>query len=350
MNQKSSRRTENLDSKIEYDNPNIMKTKQSSKESMDIRVENVVDDRGRRGRGRGGKAAARVPLNVAKTTIDRIIYPVQTKRGLKYPKKKQQQGHVPKELVEENNQLIQRKNGKLLDGFLILYSCRVKLPHEAIKSKLDSQNIMEVIEEDLCYFQNLCSIDLSDNHVRLEQLRNLKSLNDVNLQYNYIRLIPQLQPDDFERLETLNLSYNSISPASIRSLYSLKKLKVLDLQANNLVTIPEDIGRLSFLEDLNMSLNQFSSGSSLVNPSLLFKALGQIPRLKRLNLSRNKFQAFHPEMLNRETDYQQLQDLDFSYNIVSEQEAMMFLATAKHINLVVITGNPFALQGPEAYA
>ena len=125
---------------------------------------------------------------------------------------------------------------------------------------------------------------------------------------------------------------------------------MLDPQANNLVTIPEDIGRLSFLEDLNMSLNQFSSGSSLVNPSLLFKALGQIPRLKRLNLSRNKFQAFHPEMLNRETDYQQLQDLDFSYNIVSEQEAMMFLATAKHINLVVITGNPFALQGPEAYA
>jgi hypothetical protein len=25
---------------------------------------------------------------MAKTTIDRIIYPVQTKRGLKYPKKK----------------------------------------------------------------------------------------------------------------------------------------------------------------------------------------------------------------------------------------------------------------------
>lgn len=33
---------------------------------------------------------------------------------------------------------LQRKHGKLLDGFLILYSCRVKLPHEAIKSKLDS--------------------------------------------------------------------------------------------------------------------------------------------------------------------------------------------------------------------
>ena len=89
---------------------------------------------------------------MAKHTIDRIIYPVQTKRGLKYPKRRPDGGqHVPQDLVDDS-QMLQRKHGKLLDGFLILYSCRVKLPHEAIKSKLDSQNIMEVIEEDLCYF------------------------------------------------------------------------------------------------------------------------------------------------------------------------------------------------------
>lgn len=82
--------------------------------------------------------------------------------------------------------------GKLLDGFLILYSCRVRLPHEAIKSKLSSQNIIDVIEEDLCYFQNLTSLDLSDNKVRLEQLRNLKYLSDLNLQFNNITKIPFL--------------------------------------------------------------------------------------------------------------------------------------------------------------
>jgi hypothetical protein len=76
-------------------------------------------------------------------------------------------GFVPKDLLQDA-QTLNKKGGKLLDGFLILYSCRVKLPHEAIKSKLDSQNIMEVIEEDLCYFQNLSSIDLSDNHIRFE--------------------------------------------------------------------------------------------------------------------------------------------------------------------------------------
>ena len=84
----------------------------------------------------------RVPLQMTKTTIDRIIYPVQTKRGLKFEKKKPAHesnnyvGFVPRDLIQDS-QSLHRKSGKLLDGFLILYSCRVKLPHEAIKSKLD---------------------------------------------------------------------------------------------------------------------------------------------------------------------------------------------------------------------
>ncbi len=82
-----------------------------------------------------------------------------------------------------------------------------------------SQKIVEVIEEDLCYFQNLNAIDLSDNKVRLEQLRNLKSLVDVNLQYNNIQTIPTLAKEDFPKLEQLNLSYNQLTPASIRHLY-----------------------------------------------------------------------------------------------------------------------------------
>ena len=65
-----------------------------------------------------------------------------------------------------------------------------------------------------------------------------------------------------------------------------------------------------------MSSNQFSSSSTLVNPSLLFKALGQIKKLKRLFMSRNKFSLFHSEMLNRDIDFINLQELDFSFNLV----------------------------------
>ncbi len=113
----------------------------------------------------------------------------------------------------------------MLDGFLILYSCRVKLPHEAIRSKLVSQKIVEVIEEDLCYFQNLSTLDLSDNNIKLEQLRNLKSLADLNLQYNNISVLQPAQQDEFSKLEILNLSYNLLHPQTLANLYSFPKLK-----------------------------------------------------------------------------------------------------------------------------
>ena len=47
------------------------------------------------------------------------------------------------------------------------------------------------------------------------------------------------------------------------------------------------------LEELNLSANNFSSHSTLVDPNALFKALATIPMLKKLNLSRNKFVEFH---------------------------------------------------------
>lgn len=57
------------------------------------------------------------------------------------------------------------------------------------------------------------------------------------------------------------------------------------------------------LEELNLSSNLFSSSSTIVNPSVLFKTLGQMPRLKRLNLSRNKFSAFHSDFLINNSDF-----------------------------------------------
>ena len=133
--------------------------------------------------------------------IDKIIYPVKTKKGIRMAPP----DHSMFRNADEQQHM---KLGRLLDGFLILFSCRVKLPHEAISSKLASQQIVEVIEEDLAYFQNLNSLDLSDNRVRLEQLKNLKSLTELNLQYNQIMAIPELSYEDFPVLDHLNLSYN----------------------------------------------------------------------------------------------------------------------------------------------
>jgi len=40
--------------------------------------------------------------------------------------------------------------------------------------------------EDLTYFKNLVSIDLSDNQIQLEWLRNLQMIEEIDLQYNSI--------------------------------------------------------------------------------------------------------------------------------------------------------------------
>ena len=79
-----------------------------------------------------------------------------------------------------------RLPARVLDGFLLLYSCRVKLPHEAIRSKLASMNINDVTEEDLEFFKNLTYLDISDNRVQMHQLMNLVSLQEIDMQYNTI--------------------------------------------------------------------------------------------------------------------------------------------------------------------
>lgn len=45
-----------------------------------------------------------------------------------------------------------------------------------------------------------------------------------------------------------------------------------------------------------------------------------------------------------------MQELDFGFNLVTNQDALWFMPQMKHINLLIITGNPMALQGKEAYA
>ena len=77
-----------------------------------------------------------------------------------------------------------KKFEKILDGFLLLYSCRVKIPNQAIKSKLSGENIVDVKEEDLAYFTNLTHLDVSDNQILMSQLLNLVSLEELDMQYN----------------------------------------------------------------------------------------------------------------------------------------------------------------------
>lgn len=77
----------------------------------------------------------------------------------------------------------------------------------------------------------------------------------------------------------------------------LNKLRVLEVASNDLCTLPSDLSFFKVLEEINLSSNNFSTDSVLVNPNKLFAAMATIPNLKKLNLSRNRFKAFHSEEL-----------------------------------------------------
>ena len=274
-------------------------------------------------------------------TIDDIIYPVMTKKGIRFQKKQKRR---PDPMA---GMLVKPKQGKLLDGFLLLDSCMVKLPHEAIRSKLVDQNILEVVEEDLCYFQNLTFLDISDNRVKVEQLANLTNLVELYIQFNQIDAL-LLTEGMFPQLEKLYLSYNNIPANNLQCLGFLKKLTLLDLASNDLVTLPESLDFLQSVEELNLSSNQFSSDSTLVKPSKIFYSASTMPTLKRLNLSRNKFSAFHYEDLS-EDSFPVLQELDFSYNLVEDQSDMLYCQNIKNLLALTITGNPFSQRGKQDY-
>ena len=112
---------------------------------------------------------------------------------------------------------------KTLDGFLLLYSCRVKLPHEAVRSKLASMNIVDVTEEDLEFFKNLTYLDLSDNRVNLQQLAPLAAIQELDLQYNQLDQLT-IPEGAFQDLYTLHISYNKVPPGHLIEFAKLPSL------------------------------------------------------------------------------------------------------------------------------
>ena len=130
-------------------------------------------------------------------------------------KDQEQRARFRKQLQQQS-----KNDQKMLDGFLLLHSCKVKLPHEAVHSKLQGMNITQVRDDDLGYFKNLLSIDLADNQVQLDWLANLQNIQEVDLQYNNLERI-SVEPQTFQHLKYLHLSYNRIDPRSLLNLAHL---------------------------------------------------------------------------------------------------------------------------------
>jgi internalin A len=105
------------------------------------------------------------------------------------------------------------------------------------------------------------------------------------------------------------------------SLGQLTQLTVLDLSSNQLTSLPDSLGQLTQLTSLNLSENQLTS---------LPPSLGQLTQLTSLNLSENQLTSLPPSL----GQLTQLQTLNLSYNqLTSLPDSLGQLTQLTSLNL-----------------
>ncbi|XP_013204754.1 leucine-rich repeat and calponin homology domain-containing protein 1 isoform X1 [Microtus ochrogaster] len=171
--------------------------------------------------------------------------------------------------------------------------------------------------------------DLSKNRlveVPME-LCHFVSLEILNLYHNCIRVIPEAIVN-LQMLTYLNLSRNQLSalPACLCGL----PLKVLIASNNKLGSLPEEIGQLKQLMELDVSCNEITA---------LPQQIGQLKSLRELNVRRNYLKVLPPELVDLP-----LVKFDFSCNKVLV--IPICFREMKQLQVLLLENNP--LQSPPA--
>ncbi|NXY55909.1 LRCH3 protein, partial [Callaeas wilsoni] len=153
------------------------------------------------------------------------------------------------------------------------------------------------------------------------------SLETLNLYQNCIRYIPEAVLN-LQSLTFLNISRNQLSTLPVH-LCSLP-LKVLIASNNKLVSIPEEIGQLRQLTELDVSCNEIQT----IPPQI-----GNLESLRDLNVRRNNLMHLPEELAELP-----LIRLDFSCNKITT--IPVCYRNLRHLQTIMLENNP--LQSPPA--
>ncbi|XP_066203070.1 DISP complex protein LRCH3 isoform X9 [Saccopteryx leptura] len=153
------------------------------------------------------------------------------------------------------------------------------------------------------------------------------SLENLNLYQNCIRYIPEAILN-LQALTFLNISRNQLSTLPVH-LCNLP-LKVLIASNNKLVSLPEEIGHLRHLTELDVSCNEIQTIPSQI---------GHLEALRDFNVRRN-----HLVRLPEELAELPLIRLDFSCNKITT--IPVCYRSLRHLQMISLDNNP--LQSPPA--
>uniref|UniRef100_A0A7M4E0T5 Leucine rich repeats and calponin homology domain containing 1 n=1 Tax=Crocodylus porosus TaxID=8502 RepID=A0A7M4E0T5_CROPO len=159
------------------------------------------------------------------------------------------------------------------------------------------------------------------------ELCHFVSLETLNLYHNCIKIIPDAIVN-LQMLTYLNLSRNQLSslPACLCGL----PLKVLIASNNKLGSLPEEIGQLKQLMELDVSCNEITA---------LPQQIGQLKSLRELNIRRNYLKVLPQELVELP-----LVKFDFSCNKVLV--IPICFRKMMQLQILLLENNP--LQSPPA--
>eukprot|EP00698_Gefionella_okellyi_P001224 TRINITY_DN1113_c0_g1_i1.p1 TRINITY_DN1113_c0_g1~~TRINITY_DN1113_c0_g1_i1.p1 ORF type:complete len:634 (-),score=122.56 TRINITY_DN1113_c0_g1_i1:1781-3682(-) len=223
--------------------------------------------------------------------------------------------------------------GRVLDANMIMESIGTRDPADVEEFEMCDANLSRVLRRHAARFTNLKKMRLNGNQFVLSELTHFPVLTELFLSCNQLSQI--VLPDNvFAHLQTLDLSYNRLSQQSLRTVGLLPQLRELDLTCNDLTEFPSfnDPPIFTWLETLIAAQNQLTSIDAL-------QAIGQLPNLLRLDLSKNNIMRLSEQILAFH-GYNQLMDLDLSYNLLTKELDVMPVSELPNMQRLVLVGNP----------
>ncbi|KAM6219817.1 leucine-rich repeat-containing protein 40 isoform 1-T1 [Rhynchocyon petersi] len=121
-----------------------------------------------------------------------------------------------------------------------------------------SFNKLSFISSELCMLQKLTFLDLRNNFLNSlpEEMESLIKLQMINLSFNRFKILPEVLYR-IPTLETILISNNQVGSVDPQRMRMMENLTTLDLQNNDLLQIPPELGNCVNLRTLLLDGNPF---------------------------------------------------------------------------------------------
>uniref|UniRef100_F7CGE1 Leucine-rich repeat-containing protein 40 n=1 Tax=Equus caballus TaxID=9796 RepID=F7CGE1_HORSE len=121
-----------------------------------------------------------------------------------------------------------------------------------------SFNKLSFVSLELCTLQKLTFLDLRNNFLNSlpEEMESLIRLQTINLSFNRFKILPEVLYR-IPTLETILISNNQVGSVDPQKMKTMENLITLDLQNNDLLQIPPELGNCVNLRTLLLDGNPF---------------------------------------------------------------------------------------------